>query len=95
MIISGTFEQVLIYSAFVLNLSTAITVGGVFILRRRESDKNYFKSKLYPIPQIIFLVLSIWILSYLIYERPYESMLGIINLVVGLGTYFVNKYLIS
>lgn len=93
LILSGTFEQVLIYSAFVLNLSTAITVGGVFILRRKESDKNAYKSKLYPIPQIIFLVLSIWILSYLIYERPYESMFGILNLLVGLGTYLLNKYL--
>lgn len=95
LIISGTFEQVLIYSAFVLNLSTAITVAGVFILRSKGGDKNAYKSKLFPIAQIIFLILSIWILVYLIYERPYESLFGMLNLLVGLGTYLFNKYLIK
>ncbi len=92
LIISGTFEQVLIYSAFVLNLSTAITVGGVFILRKKGTNKSAYKSKLYPFAQIIFLVLSIWILGYLIYERPYESLFGMLNLLVGFGTYLINKY---
>ncbi|RLD73708.1 MAG: amino acid permease [Bacteroidetes bacterium] len=95
LIITGTFEQVLIYSAFVLNLSTAITVAGVFILRRKGADKNAYKSKLYPIAQIIFLILSSWILVYLIYERPYESLFGLLNLLVGLGTYLFNRYLIK
>jgi APA family basic amino acid/polyamine antiporter len=92
LIVSGTFEQVLIYSAFVLNLSTAITVAGLFILRKKGVDKSAYKSKLYPFSQIVFLVLSIWILGYLIYDRPYESLFGMLNLMLGLATYLYDKY---
>ena len=93
LIITGTFEQVLIYSGFILNLFAALAVGGVFILRRRGMNKEGFSSPLYPVPQILFLILSLWILVYLIYAQPLESGLGLINIVIGLGTYLYSKYL--
>jgi APA family basic amino acid/polyamine antiporter len=91
LILTGTFEQVLIYSGFVLNLFAALAVAGIFVLRKRKTDNSGFKSPLYPFPQLVFLALSAWILLYLLYEQPLESCLGLINLLIGGLTYFVSK----
>jgi len=93
LIITGTFEQVLIYSGFILNLFAALAVGGVFILRKRGLNKDGFSSPFFPVPQVLFLVLSLWILVYLLYAQPLESGLGLINLIIGFGTYKYSKYI--
>ncbi|MEL7001840.1 MAG: amino acid permease, partial [Bacteroidota bacterium] len=64
MILTGSFDQILTYSGFILQLFVTMTVIGLFIVRRKGSLKG-FKSPLFPIPQIIFLIISIWILVYL------------------------------
>ena len=64
MVLTGTFEQVLIYSGFILQLFAALTVAGVFVVRQRKSVHQGFKSPLFPVPQLIFLILSVWVLIY-------------------------------
>ncbi len=87
LLLTGTFEQVLIYSGFVLQLFAALTVAGVFVVRKRDRSKKGFKSPLFPIPQIIFLILSIWVLVYLVMAKPLETGLGLLNLVLGFLIY--------
>ena len=91
LIITGTFEQVLIYSGFVLNLFAALTVAGVFKLRKETKVNSGYRSPLYPYVQIIFLVLSAWIMIYLLYQQPLESGLGLLNLLLGWFTYLISK----
>ncbi len=83
MVLTGTFEQVLIYSGFILQLFAALTVAGVFVVRRRKSVHQGFKSPLFPVPQIIFLILSVWVLIYLLVAQPVETGLGLINILLG------------
>ena len=87
MVLTGTFEQVMIYSGFVLQLSAALAVAAVFVVRKRRTAHNGFKSPLYPLPQIIFLLLSAWVLVYLILAQPLESGLGLINILIGFLVY--------
>lgn len=87
LLFTGTFEQVIIYSGFVLQLFAALAVAGVFVVRYKNKTKSGFRSPLYPVPQIIFLVLSIWVLLYLMYSQPLETGLGIFNLVLGFLVY--------
>jgi len=84
---TGTFEQVMIYSGFVLQLFAALSVAGVFVIRRKKNPKGGFRSPLFPIPQIIFLVMSLWVLIYLLFAQPFESGLGLLNLVLGFLVY--------
>ena len=84
---TGTFEQVMIYSGFVLQLFAALTVAGVFVVRRKNTSKKGFRSPFFPIPQIIFLVLSLWVLVYLICAQPLETGLGFVNLLLGFLAY--------
>ncbi|MET7028701.1 APC family permease [Sediminicola luteus] len=83
LLFTGTFEQVMIYSGFVLQLFAALAVAGVFAVRRKNTTKSGFRSPFFPIPQIIFLVLSLWVLIYLVFAQPLETGLGLINLLLG------------
>ena len=90
-VLTGTFESVLLYCGFILQLSAALTVAGVFILRKKESETPYFKAPFHPLLPVIFILFSIWILVYLILDKPLESMIGMLILAIGVLTYFINK----
>lgn len=87
MIATSSFEQVLLYSGFVLQLFTTITVAGVFVMRWKNGHSGY-SSPGYPWVQIVFLMISSWMLVYLLYERPLESLLGFANLLLGAVSYW-------
>lgn len=92
MIATSSFEQVLLYSGFVLQLFTTAAVAGVFVMRWRNGHQGY-SSPGYPWVQLIFLLISIWILIFLMYDRPKESLLGLANLMLGAISYWwSNKY---
>lgn len=90
MILTGSFEQVLLYSGFVLQLFTTLTVAGVFILRWKNGHTGY-SSPAYPWAQIVFLLISTWILVYLMIDRPFESLMGLSNLLVGTISYWWSR----
>ena len=89
---TGTFEQVMIYSGFVLQLFAALAVVGVFVVRQKNTTKKGFRSPLFPLPQIIFLVLSLWVLGYLLFAQPLETGLGLLNLILGFLVYKFDSF---
>ncbi|MGB5508060.1 APC family permease [Robiginitalea sp.] len=89
-ILTGTFESVLLYCGFILQLSSALAVGGVFILRKRNPSATYYQSPFYPWLPLLFLLFSVWILGYLIVNQPQESLMGAGILAVGALTYFLS-----
>jgi APA family basic amino acid/polyamine antiporter len=92
MIWTGTFEQVLVYCGFILLLFGAMAVLSTFFLDRKQGGLVY-RNPTHPWFPIIFIAVSVWILVFLIYERPQESLLGLSNLILGLITYWISKKL--
>ncbi len=93
-LIFGTFQQILIYSGFILQLFGALTIYSVFLNRKKNGKKTLqFKTPFYPIPQLIFLLLSVWVLVYLLYHQPIQSLLGLLNIGLGLIIYKFDKSL--
>lgn len=90
LILMGTFEQILLYCGFILQISSALCVFGVFRLRKLKSDLPY-RNPFHPIFPIIFTIISILIVGFMVIEKPFESLIGISNLVLGLATYFISK----
>ncbi len=88
LVLSGTFEQVMIYSGFVLQMFAALAVAGVFVVRRQSGHSRGFKSPLFPLPQLVFLLLSAWVLIYLLLDQPLETGLGLLNICIGLLLFF-------
>ncbi len=91
LIITGSFELVLLYSGFILQIFTMLTIAGVFILRMKKIGIAGYNSPGYPYFQILYLLLSIWIISFLLYDKPEESLLGLLNLLLGALTFLLNK----
>ncbi len=88
LLLSGTFEQVIVYSGFVLQLFAALAVAGVFAARSNPGGTAHFKSPFYPWPQIFFLVVSLWVLVYLAIAQPLETGLGMVNVLAGAVLYW-------
>lgn len=86
--LTGTFEEVLLYASFVLQLMGTLTVASVFWLKGR---KGAYKSPFKPVLQILFVLFSVWILGYMLIERPKESAIGLVFVATGVGTYFLSK----
>ncbi|MCP5179901.1 MAG: amino acid permease [Pseudomonadales bacterium] len=88
LIVSGTFEAVLVFTSFTLSLNTLVTALCVFILRRRRGAAGLpFRMPLWPLPPLLFLALSAWTLVYILIERPQEGLLGIAIVTAGLLFY--------
>ncbi|MEZ4984229.1 MAG: APC family permease [Saprospiraceae bacterium] len=59
LVTTSSFEQVLLYSGFVLQLFTILTVAGLFKLRKQQAGQtSVWKSPGYPWVQLVFLFLT-------------------------------------
>ncbi|MCB9348595.1 MAG: amino acid permease [Lewinellaceae bacterium] len=90
MVATSYFEQVLLYSGFVLQLFTTAAVAGIFVMRWKNGHSGY-SSPGYPWVQLAFLGISLWIMVFLVYDHPRESLLGLANLGLGALSYWLSK----
>ena len=89
LILTGTFEALIVYSGFVLVFFSAMAVAALMILRvRRPELIRPFRVPLYPLTPLVFVGFSAWILIYTLWGRPVESSLGIATVLLGLPMYF-------
>ena len=96
LIVSSTFDKVLVYAGFIMNFFTLLSVIGLFILRLKHPEiKSKYLVTGYPITPLIFILLSLWTLTYLLIERPLESILGLATVFAGLIIYYLNKIYIK
>lgn len=85
--VSGSFEQILLYAGFILQLMSTITVYSSLKIKNQEGFKTPFK----PIPQLIYIAFSVALMGYLLLDRPQESMAGIGILALGWAVYALDK----
>jgi len=83
----GTFDQIIGYFFFVAVLFVAVTVAGLFILRRRNPVSSGYRTLGYPITPLIFLFLMAILLALLVMGRPFESIVGVVVVALGLPIY--------
>ncbi len=85
---TGSYDALLNYIQALLELSAAITVAAVIWLRIKRPDQpRPFRVPLYPLPPLLFLCVSAWMLYSLFKMRPTESLWGIATLSVGVLLY--------
>jgi APA family basic amino acid/polyamine antiporter len=88
LILSGSFERLVIYSGTVLTIFSALAVGAVLILRRREPDlPRPYRTPLYPFVPGFFILMSIVIVWSALYERPVEGAMGVATVLAGAPLY--------
>jgi len=87
--LTGSFEKVLLYAGFVLQLMASLTVATSLFIKKQKKDT--FKSPFKPVLQIIFLLFNGWVLVFTLIDRPVESLIGIGILLIGAVIYFFDR----
>jgi APA family basic amino acid/polyamine antiporter len=83
-VITGSFEGVLSYAGFTLNLIALLTVAGVFVLRYTAPDlPRPYRVWGYPFTPAAFVVLSILTLMFVLHARPFAAGAGLLTVMAG------------
>jgi APA family basic amino acid/polyamine antiporter len=89
LVLSGTFEQVLTYMGFALGIFPVLAVMGIWKLRKTNPEALRIKG--FPVIQIIYITAGILILFLSFLERPFESSIALVTVLVGIPFYFLFK----
>ena len=88
LLLTSTFEAVLVYIQFTLVLSSFLTVLGVFRLRYAEPDlPRPYRTWGYPLTPMLFLLISLVTMGHTLATRPAESVAGLATVAAGLVIY--------
>ncbi|MBV8277747.1 MAG: amino acid permease, partial [Verrucomicrobia bacterium] len=89
-ILTNSFEAVLVYTQFVLLLSSFLAVLGLIVLRFSQPNlPRPYRVWGYPITPLIFLVVTLFMMLYTVQQRTVASLLGLLTALVGLGIYYI------
>lgn len=92
MILTATFESLLIYIGFTLSLVSMLTVIGLIKLRiQKPNFPRPYKTFWYPYFPLVFIFANIGIIIFSFISRPFISMVGLITILIGVIIYFKIK----
>jgi len=89
LILSGTFEQLLVYSGLILSLFMALTLSTIFRLRRtRAAAPHQYRAPLYPFLPAALVLGAFTLVIYSLVQRPTESLYGAATVLSGIPLYY-------
>ena len=89
LLLTRSFELVVVYIQFALLLCSLLTVIGVIVLRAsRPNVSRPYRVWLYPLPPLLFAAITIWMMIYLLISKTMESVAGMVTAIVGFLLYF-------
>jgi APA family basic amino acid/polyamine antiporter len=92
LILTSSFETIIKYIGVMLSLSSFLTVFGVFLLRYRQPNlERPYKTWGYPVTPIIFLLVTGWMMFFVIKSEPSITIACIATIFVGLILFYINK----
>lgn len=87
LILSGTFNQLLTYTVFVMALFSFLSGVSLWILRKKKVDtESTYRTRAFPLVLLFYLSISLWVLVTVLTNRPAESLVGVA--IIGLGAPF-------
>ena len=87
LVVLGNFGDIIAYFLFAVVLFIGLTVAALFVLRR-EGDAGGFRVPLYPLPPLIYLLLTVLLLVLLASARPLYALTGLAVVAAGLPVYY-------
>jgi basic amino acid/polyamine antiporter, APA family len=88
-LLTRSFEEVVRYTQFSLLLCSLLAVLGVMVLRfTRPELRRPYRVWLYPLPPVLFSVITVWMMFYLLRSHTVESLAGLATALLGLLLYF-------
>lgn len=84
----GDFGQLLTYTQFALTLCAFLTVSGIFIVRRRPAVEGAFRCPFYPLPPLVFLAMTGFVMIRLLVAEPKPTLAGMATVILLWLCYF-------
>lgn len=92
LILTSTFQSIVNYIGVMLSLSAFLTVIGVFVLRAKEPElPRPYRTLGYPVTPLVFLLVTGWMMFFVVRDRPMVLVAGAATLAVGLVVYFIDR----
>ena len=89
LLLTQRFQDVVRYTQFSLLLCSLLAVLGVIVLRfTRPEIRRPYRVWLYPVPPLVFSMITIWMMFYLLRSHTAESLAGLATAVLGILLYF-------
>ncbi len=86
MVLSGTFDQILTVMGFALGIFPLFAVAGVFRLRSSGTTRTMSSGYLWA--PLVYLATGVCILLLSFFQRPTESSIAILTVLIGVPVYF-------
>ena len=88
MVLTASFEALLIYIGFTLSLFACLTVIGLMRVRMRSgTEAKQYSTWGYPVTPLLFIVCNLWIILFSIKSRPSAALIGLGTIVAGIVAY--------
>lgn len=87
--LSGSFDTLTNYVVFGSFIFYGLITSAVFIFRKRYPDaERPYRTWGYPVIPVIFLLVTAWLLLQTLYDDTWNSLIGIILILIGLPFYY-------
>lgn len=87
LVFTGNFNEIISYFFFVVVVFIALTVAGLFVIRRRRPFEGY-STPLFPLTPIFFIAITAFVLLLIAMRNPLQSILGVLVVLLGLPVYY-------
>jgi len=88
MVVTTSFENLLLFIGFTLSLFASLTVAGLMVLRRRRPDAPVAYTTVgYPLTPLFFILCNLWIVLHALFSKPLVALVGLAAILVGLLLY--------
>jgi APA family basic amino acid/polyamine antiporter len=87
--LSGEYGNLLDMVSFVVVIFYALTIAGIFILRKKRPDiERPYKAFAYPVLPAIYILMAVTFCVFLIWMKPVYTVAGLIITLMGIPLYF-------
>ncbi len=87
--VSGKFDQLTDLAIFAFWLFYGMVTASVFVFRHREPEAvRHYRTWGYPVVPAVFVLVTIYLIGFTIYNAPFLSFLGLIVIAAGLPVYW-------
>ena len=87
LVLSGNFNEIVSYFFFIVVLFVAITVLGLFRIRKRPFDG--YRTPMFPFTPIFFLTVTAVVLFFVAMRNPLNTAIGAIVVLLGVPVYYL------
>lgn len=88
-ILTGSFKEIFVYTAFVLQLLATLAISTAFFLKKNQ--RKIFKTNWFYVFPTVFILFSFYILYFTLMNNPKESIIGLLIVFIGIVLFYLDK----